>query len=448
MLWEAVSIISYFIECTVVCVFMRNLFTLKDRFEHKKILLYAAFLVAFIITIIYNHIPQIHMPIIILCIFMYSMLASIFFEGKMLYKTLAVISVYAALSAADIVSFSLESLFFKINVHQFTTELVPYISSFCFSKTLLILVLSLICRNKAMKNETIQLHYWFLLCVIPVVSFTSLFTILKFSLMIKPKGYIIILAGAASMGILVINASVFYIFEKIAESMRYQAQYYLMKQNMKAQYNQFREIEHIYETTRIFKHDLDKHLACISSLIEQQQYDEVRQFIDGFQKTVQLITIPILSGNPVIDTIINTKHSLAAQLGIQMQVSVCNTVDIAIEPIDLCAILSNLLDNAIESCSKISDTSIEKYLKVSIFNKNDGIVISVTNSIDHKPVMEEGNFITSKKDAINHGIGLKSARQSVEKYHGIFQTGFDDSQFSAVAFLQADTSVQLLQKNS
>jgi two-component system sensor histidine kinase AgrC len=436
MVWGLVSFFSYFIECGIIYAFLSFIFASRNMFLKNKWLKIIIFLLGFAGIVIYNQLPQTPIPFLIIGIILQSFVAIIIFEGRVLYKILVVFSLFAALAAADLTTSCGVGLLLKIDPSSLASELIPYIACFCISKVFLIIILSLICQFKAIRDQTIKFHYWLLLIIIPIVSIICLFSLLNFSYFLKPKGYNLLLAALASAGVLVINASVFYIFQKISESTRLQTQYLLVRQNVEDQYNQFQDIKDIYEQTRIFKHDIDKHLSCISSLIKQKEYGEVQQYLKGLNDTAQLITIPLLSGNPVIDTIINTKYSVAKQRGIQIQISISDIGEIPIEQIDLCAIISNLLDNAIESCEKITNENIEKFLKINIYKKSGGIIMSVTNSVEDEPILEGQRFVTTKQDKIHHGIGLKSVQQSVEKYHGILETGFDENQFSAVVFFQ------------
>lgn len=436
MVFEWVSVFSYFTECVIIFAFLSFVLPSRDRFERQKILKFLLFFLTFVGIVVINKCPQNPIPIFFIGIVLQTAVSLVVFEGPVFYKVLSVLTFYAALSASDLITFCIVDLLVKVSAEVLTSQLVPYITSFCISKVFLIFILSLICRFKTNRTDSIKLHNWLLMIVIPISSIVCLFSIMYFSLLLNPKGNSLVLAASASAGILIINASIFYIMEMVSESNRIQTQYLLMKQNTAAQYKRFREIEDIYEQTKIFKHDLDKHLSCISSLVEQNNYEEVHQYLNGLKSAAKLITIPILSGNPIIDTIINTKYNVAKQRGIQMQITACNVNDVPMEQIDLCAIVANLLDNAIESCEKITDEKIEKFVKINLMEKNEGILLSVSNSVEVKPDIRAGRFVSTKSDAEHHGIGLKSVRQSVEKYHGIFETGFDESRFSAVVFLK------------
>lgn len=105
-----------------------------------------------------------------------------------------------------------------------------------------------------------------------------------------------------------------------------------------------------------------------------------------------------------------------------------------IKSADLCAILGNLLDNAIEACAKVEDEE-KRHIRLLIRRIQQMLVIKVENTYSYKPVVKDGNFQTSKTDGGLHGWGIKSAKTAAEKYDGMIQTNCDDMLFSTVVTL-------------
>ena len=101
---------------------------------------------------------------------------------------------------------------------------------------------------------------------------------------------------------------------------------------------------------------------------------------------------------------------------------------------DLCAILGNLLDNALEACSKVEDVNKRK-VRLVIRRIQQMLVIKVENTYSYKPVVKDGNFQTSKTDGGLHGWGIKSAKTAAEKYDGMIQTNCTDQAFTTVVTL-------------
>ena len=105
-----------------------------------------------------------------------------------------------------------------------------------------------------------------------------------------------------------------------------------------------------------------------------------------------------------------------------------------IRSVDLCAILGNLLDNAIDAARQVPERS-ERTVSLTIRRIHQMLVIKVENSFSAAPVQENGELKTTKNEGGLHGWGLKSAQTAAEKYDGMVQTGVSGEIFRAVATL-------------
>ena len=109
----------------------------------------------------------------------------------------------------------------------------------------------------------------------------------------------------------------------------------------------------------------------------------------------------------------------------------------SIKPVDMCIILSNALDNAIEANRKIEDPE-KRYIKLKMHGDETYSAISVSNPAAAAPVrVNQHSYATSKKDAGNHGFGLKSIESTAKKYGGEMLTKFEDGVFSLIIRLNA-----------
>ena len=90
-----------------------------------------------------------------------------------------------------------------------------------------------------------------------------------------------------------------------------------------------------------------------------------------------------------------------------------------IQDIDWCAILSNILDNAIEACQKIKGK--ERRIEIVIKQNDCATLIDVTNTYNGEVKIIDNHLKSDKKDKVLHGIGIESVRTAVEKYNGVFE---------------------------
>lgn len=137
------------------------------------------------------------------------------------------------------------------------------------------------------------------------------------------------------------------------------------------------------------------------------------------------------TGIEAIDFILTQKLNDAQAQGIHVTANAEFPKDCAIDPVDLCTILTNLLDNAIRAAAACPDGT----LSLSIRRFRQTILIRVTNSAMAPPRTAGRRFLTTKRDAAHHGWGLASVTSAAEKYDGTLETSYEDGQFSASVLL-------------
>ena len=141
----------------------------------------------------------------------------------------------------------------------------------------------------------------------------------------------------------------------------------------------------------------------------------------------------IETNNDILNTLLNEKIKLAEERGIIVNCLIDFTYGNFLEPLDICAIFGNLLDNAIEYYDN-ANTENDKYIEIKINTVNEALVIKISNYIYGTIEMENGRPISNKKDKSMHGIGLLSVKESVEKYGGYFEISINDTEYIATIF--------------
>lgn len=182
-------------------------------------------------------------------------------------------------------------------------------------------------------------------------------------------------------------------------------------------------------------HDFHHHLQAILGLAEQagdQKTEEyVQSLLDVSYRDVRMCSC----GNDIIDAVINCSAAEAARSQIDFHYDVELSSSLSqISPIDLCAVLGNQVENALDACKKIPDSQ-RRFIQVSIRQNKSFVVIQVTNSAYRNPFTADGRLVTNKKDPEFHGLGLKSIQETVDKYNGYLTNSYDDHQFQSEALL-------------
>ena len=146
---------------------------------------------------------------------------------------------------------------------------------------------------------------------------------------------------------------------------------------------------------------------------------------------VEEATYISMSKNSAIDAVINEKMLLAQKSGIATHFQVESLEQINVPSMDICTILSNALDNAIEANVKVEKMS-DRYIETKITNDESGIFISIKNPSPEAPKKRAGNYISSKTDKENHGLGLKSIKRTVDKHKGDMLIKYENEVFTII----------------
>lgn len=163
--------------------------------------------------------------------------------------------------------------------------------------------------------------------------------------------------------------------------------------------------------------DFASQIHKLHEAVQQSQYIEnISQILEKSRQNIEASKKTVYSLHPVINALLCVKEDLAKDKGIHMEIHCTHSSDIGIADVDICSILGNLLDNAIEACEKI-DTP-DRMIIVDIHEKAGFLIIKITNSISERtPVIKKIGF-TSKTDTANHGIGLRMVERICTKYDG------------------------------
>jgi|GEM_PF-2988691 len=180
---------------------------------------------------------------------------------------------------------------------------------------------------------------------------------------------------------------------------------------------------------RRFRHDVREHMNIISQCIEQRDYTAAKIYIDKMNEKFSGAQMKRYTGIIPIDAIISEKKSRMDGKGIQFICEI-NTMRLPehIEVYDVCTLLINVLNNAIEACEYLK--AEDKVIKLAVEADGGKLYIFEKNRFHNEIRFDnDRNPVTTKKDSINHGLGSKNVRGIVEKYGGEIEYSADNNNF-------------------
>lgn len=176
------------------------------------------------------------------------------------------------------------------------------------------------------------------------------------------------------------------------------------------------EVQNIYQTMRAWRHDYHNHMQAIKALLGMKKMAELSDYLDNLEKDLDSIDIAIRTGNVGLDAILSSKVSIARKNNIEVNCTAKVPEDLKISDVHLCAIVGNLMDNAIEACEKIPAGTSPRFIRIYIGLFKSQLYISISNSTCEKHRRRITELVTSKLG--EHGFGLRRIDKLAEKYDG------------------------------
>lgn len=196
---------------------------------------------------------------------------------------------------------------------------------------------------------------------------------------------------------------------------------------------QYNEVENIYKQMRGWKHDYHNHIQVMKAYLELEKYKEMDIYLDDLARDLTTIDTVLKTGNIMVDAILNSKLSLAKSQEININAKATVPKDLNIADIDLCVVIGNLMDNAMEATIKLENPE-DRFIRVYIREMKNQLYISVTNSVGGKVKKFNLEYISTKL-GINHGFGLKRVDSIVRKYNGFINRQNEEGVFATEVIL-------------
>lgn len=198
------------------------------------------------------------------------------------------------------------------------------------------------------------------------------------------------------------------------------------------------EVENIYRQMRGWRHDYHNHIQTMKAHLALGQTDELDSYLGKLDTDLTAVDTVLKTGNVMVDAILNSKISLATSKNIKVTAKAVVPKELNVSEIDLCVIIGNLLDNAMEACSKydanVHTVHDEPFIRVYIAILKEQLYITVTNSVYGKINKTGGSYI-STKNTPSHGFGLIRIDRIVKRYSGYVNRQNEEGVFATEVLL-------------
>ena len=189
----------------------------------------------------------------------------------------------------------------------------------------------------------------------------------------------------------------------------------------------YQEVENMYRQIRGWRHDYRNHIQMMKVLATNGDMDGIKEYLDMLDTDLNTVDTVVKTGNAMADAILNSKISLARSKQIAVNVDAHIPVKLKMSELDLCCIIGNLFDNAIEASLALPED--QRMIRVYMDMKNTQLYISFTNFIASKKMVKVGKIFRSTKGE-NHGFGLVRIDNIIERLDGYLSRNSEDGAFT------------------
>lgn len=300
-------------------------------------------------------------------------------------------------------------------------------------------------RTKKDSTYSLKWNEWFVLLIIPVISiFTMSFVsliIINIEEQLSPMQHIFSILSI--LGILMTNSLVYVLYVNMQKDHAKQLEYSILQQAFKSQEKSVEETKILYQSVRSIRHDLKQHFQVALTMLHSGKINEAVDYMEKYNDTVlDGISNKVFCDNDVVNYIINSKSKICSDRHIKIYIYIANEIP-EFSDLDLCVLLGNALDNAIEGVS--GDGNNEIYLELR--NVDNFFMISVKNTITNSVLEYNPNLISTKNEKEVHGLGILSMKEVVQKYNGSVEFYESDNKFCCDMLLDIPDNMQFESKN-
>ncbi len=204
-----------------------------------------------------------------------------------------------------------------------------------------------------------------------------------------------------------------WIAKKMTETAQLQHSYDLLQMEEK----QYRNTRQYLQETSAIRHDFRQHILYINELLEQGKTDKLKEYLSPIMDKVNR-THRVICTNQAVDAIANHYDEIARARNVSVSWSIDLTEALPISEADMCAVMGNLVENAVRAAEQLEGDNRLVNVRIGLLSPKT-LVISIYNAYKGRLILDKNGLpITEEK---NHGIGLRSVKNIVERYGGTME---------------------------
>lgn len=184
-------------------------------------------------------------------------------------------------------------------------------------------------------------------------------------------------------------------------------------------------LENQMDVIRKFHHDINKHMDVLNEMMDKMNTSELKLYSEQLEEVYQGVKPVIYCSNPIVNAVLVNKMHQCEEKHIKFRIDMMDFESKKMKEIDLVALLSNLLDNAIEECERLVNQS-EKRISIYGWRIRNNLFLEVRNTTEKEQI--DSSTFKTKKDPRSHGVGMKIIKEIIETYDGVTEIEIENGE--------------------
>lgn len=289
-----------------------------------------------------------------------------------------------------------------------------------------------------------KMNKWYIITAVPLFALVFLYDIMVWGaergIMVRSGGdwglyYDQLFSYGASFGfsLLAVLAAGFYVFgmHRIYLEQKKKECYH-------AQIMSYRMLEGQYRKMERVRHDFKNHIIALQGLLEKKEWENMKSYFQQLKAAADMEDDEEITGNIAIDALLCQKRKLAEEKNISWECDMKIMPECPVDTYDLCVLLGNALDNAIEACERIPDEEA-RFLIMYAKTIKKCFLLEIRNSTDTSDIREVE--YSRKRNPEEHGLGFLNIRDVVHQYHGTMNVEIKENIFNLSILIPMPVSV-------
>jgi len=415
------EVLASLIDCIVIVCFLNRYFKVK----YKNELLISAFGIIPLFMIA-HYLSDYFALQSLLQIIMSLAYAFTFLKGSKTQKVIINFAIVIVIVILNMTTILLGSLFTGINAETLTQEgSIQRIIVIAIAKLLLIFI-TYLCLDRSNGYVKLKRDEWILVIIYFVSAAIISLILLNIVMNVNMNSLKQIQMVSVTGLLLAITTISFVLIGKISKDREYESVNKILMVQLEEQKSSLLKTQKIYDETRKLKHDINRHFTIFLDMLKNNEIEEVIHKIEEFVDSKSDNSLVYIENNNMVNAILNEKVGICKSKKIHFDIKILAAIEKEKE-LETAIMLSNILDNAIEAEQELSG---ELKIILEIFRHKGIYNIIVTNNIETSVLKDNPNLNTIKKHPKEHGIGLLSVKDTINKYEGNFDCYEKNNQFA------------------